>query len=231
MRLRFVLLAVFLLALRPLETSLAAGEPPTVRIESPGAGWTAQRIVTLSGVVEGEGISRVVVNANGTVFTLPVEGGRFERRLVLAPGENGFRVSARNAAGRGTDDVVVHGRVEAKDVRVTLVWDTPGTDVDLWVTDPDGELCKYDHAQTKLGGTLDVDVTNGFGPEVFTLARAKTGSYRVVAHYYSGGLPTRARVEVVLFEGTAREERREAVAILMRKDEQPAVLSFTVPGE
>jgi uncharacterized protein YfaP (DUF2135 family) len=208
-----------------------AEEPaaPVVRITSPLGGWTAERLVTFAGTVEGEGVSRVTVNANGTVFTLPVAGGRFERRLVLAPGENGFRVTARNAGGRGSDGVVVHGRVEAKDVRVTLVWDTPGTDVDLWVTDPDGERCKYDHAQTKLGGTLDVDVTDGYGPEVFTLARAKSGAYAVVAHYYSGGAPTRARVEVVLFEGTAREERREAAAVLLRHGEQAAVLSFVVP--
>jgi uncharacterized protein YfaP (DUF2135 family) len=204
--------------------------PPVVRILSPDSGWATERIISLEGTVEGEGITRVGVNANGTVFTLPVTDGRFARNVVLAPGENAFRVTARNTAGRGSDDVLLNARVEAKDVRVTVIWDTPGTDVDLWVTDPDGELCKYNHAQTKLGGSLDTDETDGFGPEVFTLARAKAGSYSVRVHYYSGGPPTRARVEVVLHEGQAREERREAQAVLLGKDDQPQVVSFTVPG-
>jgi len=232
MRAALILIAALLAATpAPTEEETSPPAAPTVRITSPIGGWTSRRVVTLSGTVEGEGVSRVSVNANGTVFTLPVEGGRFSRDLVLASGENAFRVSARNAGGRSSDSVVVHGRVEAKDVRVTLVWDTPDTDIDLWVIDPDGEKCDYRQKETKLGGTLDVDVTQGFGPEVFTLARAKAGEYRVVVHFFSGQAPTRARVEVVLHEGTAREERRAGTAVLLESKEEAAILSFTVAGE
>jgi uncharacterized protein YfaP (DUF2135 family) len=232
--------AIILIALGLLAAPVADEEkkidPPVVRIESPVGGWTNDRIVTLKGSVTGEGVERVRISVNGTDCTLPVSrgddggGGRFERKFVLSPGENAFRVTARNTAGRGEDAVTLHARAEAKDVRVTLTWDTPETDIDLWVDDPDGERCKYDHAETKLGGKLDVDVTDGFGPEVFTLARAKAGTYTVRVHFYDGGPPTRARVEVVLHEGTAREERRRAEAVLLDEDDQPQVLAFTVSG-
>jgi uncharacterized protein YfaP (DUF2135 family) len=208
----------------------AAIEAPVLTLETPVSGWTSKRIVTLAGTVTGEGVSHVRASVNGTDFVLPVKDGKFERAVVLSPGRNDFRVTARNEGGRASAEASLHARVEPKDVRVTMTWDTPGTDIDLWVTDPDGELCKYDHSETKLGGKLDLDVTTGFGPEVFTLARAKAGTYAVQTHYYGGGPPTRVRIEVVLDEGTPHEERREAETVLFRKDEKPRVISFVVSG-
>jgi len=70
------------------------------------------------------------------------------------------------------------------DLRVVLTWDADNTDIDLWVTDPNGETCKYDHALTYQGGKMSRDFTRGYGPEVFSLKSAKPGIYKVEANYY-----------------------------------------------
>ncbi len=69
------------------------------------------------------------------------------------------------------------------DLRVTLDWIRSDTDVDLWVTDPDGVTCNYDHPVTPMGGKLSGDVTNGYGPEEFVLRTAKNGVYTVEVEY------------------------------------------------
>ena len=70
------------------------------------------------------------------------------------------------------------------DFRVVLTWDADNTDIDLWVTDPNGETCIYNHPLTYQGGKMSRDFTRGYGPEVFSLKDAKPGTYRVEANYY-----------------------------------------------
>lgn len=71
------------------------------------------------------------------------------------------------------------------DLRVTMTWNTDNTDIDLWVTDPSGEKCMYNHRQTASGLNLLDDVTQGFGPERLQAQRAVSGGeYVIQAHYY-----------------------------------------------
>lgn len=70
------------------------------------------------------------------------------------------------------------------DVRVVLSWDTDNTDIDLWVTDPNGEKAFYSHPLTYQGGRMSRDFTGGYGPEEFALKQAKPGAYRIQAHFY-----------------------------------------------
>lgn len=70
------------------------------------------------------------------------------------------------------------------DLRVTLTWNTLGTDVDLWVTDPNGEKCYYSHKKLASGGQLLDDLTQGFGPERFLAQKAIPGKYKIQAHFY-----------------------------------------------
>ena len=51
--------------------------------------------------------------------------------------------------------------------------------MDLWVIDPTGEKCFYANRSIKSGGNLDVDVTTGYGPETFSMAKALPGGYSV----------------------------------------------------
>lgn len=70
------------------------------------------------------------------------------------------------------------------DLRVALSWDSDNSDMDLWVTDPDGEKCYYAHTLTRQGGLISDDFTGGYGPEEFVLRNARPGRYKVEAHYF-----------------------------------------------
>ena len=70
------------------------------------------------------------------------------------------------------------------DLRVVLSWDSDNSDMDLWVTDPNGEKCYYANNRTYQGGLISNDFTGGYGPEEFVLRDAKPGKYRVEAHYF-----------------------------------------------
>lgn len=70
------------------------------------------------------------------------------------------------------------------DMRVVLSWDADNSDMDLWVTDPNGEKCFYAHRYTYQGGHMSRDFTGGYGPEEFLLKKAKPGKYKVEANFY-----------------------------------------------
>ncbi len=70
------------------------------------------------------------------------------------------------------------------DLRVVLSWDADNTDIDLWVIDPNGEKAFYGHRLTYQGGAMSRDFTGGYGPEEFSLKRAKPGKYLVQAQFY-----------------------------------------------
>lgn len=70
------------------------------------------------------------------------------------------------------------------DLRVVLAWDSDNTDIDLWVTDPNGDAAHYARPLTHQGGRMSRDATGGYGPEEFSLRRARPGRYRVEAQFY-----------------------------------------------
>lgn len=70
------------------------------------------------------------------------------------------------------------------DLRVVLSWDADNSDMDLWVTDPNGERAYYGNRLTYQGGQMSQDFTGGYGPEQFSLRNAKPGTYKVEANYF-----------------------------------------------
>lgn len=70
------------------------------------------------------------------------------------------------------------------DLRVVLSWDADNTDIDLWVTDPNGEKAYFGNRLTYQGGRMSQDFTGGYGPEEFSLKTAKPGRYKVEAQFY-----------------------------------------------
>ena len=72
----------------------------------------------------------------------------------------------------------------AQELLLILSWDKDDTDVDLHVTSGDSEVAYYSLSQS--WGDLDIDDTNGFGPETFTSSPGTNGlEYNVQVHYYS----------------------------------------------
>jgi uncharacterized protein YfaP (DUF2135 family) len=205
-------------------------EAPTVEIEEPKGGWSTGRIVEVKGTVSDEAIVRATMVVNGYERWIDVRGGKFSATIVVSKGANCVEVVAANQAGEGRDSVSFFSDVPSVDMQVVLSWDTDGTDVDLHVVDPSGEECYYGHRVTKIGGKLDVDDTDGFGPEVFTLANAASGKYQVRVKYYSshGHPQTQLWVQVVMFEGTNRERRLKFEKMLTKTGDVEEVGEFGV---
>jgi Ca-activated chloride channel family protein len=59
------------------------------------------------------------------------------------------------------------------------------TDIDLHVTEPNGEVAYYGNNRTKIGGCVSRDFTRGYGPEEYMIKNAMPGKYKIQAKYYS----------------------------------------------
>ncbi len=82
-------------------------------------------------------------------------------------------------------------------LQIGLSWDTDATDVDLWVTDPAGEVIYYANPTSSSGGYLDRDDTDGFGPEnIYWVDNIPDGDYKVQVHYFAGQAVTNYEVKV-----------------------------------
>lgn len=70
-----------------------------------------------------------------------------------------------------------------EDLQLTLHWSSDSVDIDLWVIEPEGESCSYQHRETAAGGRLLWDITDGYGPELYHRPAGR-GTFEVVAHFY-----------------------------------------------
>jgi uncharacterized protein YfaP (DUF2135 family) len=188
-----------------------------LRILSPRGGWTDQRVITISGETDAH-VDAVRVVYNSIPLRLPVRSGRFSRNFVTAPGLNSIYAEAEFKGKVLSDNVSFYAEVPSKAMKIVIMWDTDRTDVDLHVKEPTGEECYYANPHTKIGGALDVDITTGYGPEVYTLASATKGTYKISVYYYSdrGNPQTQVKVYVVLYEGTPNERIQEFETMLTK---------------
>jgi len=91
------------------------------------------------------------------------------------------QIRARLAAAGGVAEV-------GPSIRFVLTWETDANDVDFHIHDADGGHAYYGHKTLKSGGELYADVTQGYGPECFTIrGQELRAPYRLEAHYYARG--------------------------------------------
>ncbi len=137
------------------------------------------------------------------------------------------RILAR-AGRRGWTDVAKAAPVDPRlvklldlDARVSLSWDVDMTDVDLHVLEPTGEHAYYGHRETRLGGLVSQDVTQGYGPEEYLVRRALPGAYDVRVHYYGSGQQTLmgpATLVATVYTNWGRpDERREVLTLRLQE--------------
>ena len=90
----------------------------------------------------------------------------------------------------------IHARLTAADgiaedgpsLRFVLTWETDANDVDFHIHDAAGGHAYYGAKTLQSGGELYADVTQGYGPECFTIrGQALRAPYRLEAHYYARG--------------------------------------------
>jgi hypothetical protein len=86
--------------------------------------------------------------------------------------------------------------VGSGDVQVSLTWDTQ-SDIDLWLTEPNGNKIYYANKTSSTGGELDFDNTVAYGPEnIFYNNEAPSGTYKVEVDYFSGSPETHYNIVV-----------------------------------
>ena len=110
-------------------------------------------------------------------------------------------------------------------IRVVLNWNKDNTDIDLWVTDPNGEKCMYSHKSTEIGGRLSDDFTGGFGPEQFLLKKAMKGKYKIETNFYGENQvniagPTAIFAEIYINYATGKQERKLVVFQNQKKSKE-----------
>ncbi|GAA4643954.1 hypothetical protein GCM10023115_19140 [Pontixanthobacter gangjinensis] len=71
------------------------------------------------------------------------------------------------------------------DVRVVAEWNTPRTDLDLWVREPSGEEVGFSNETSRAGARYTHDLTGGYGPEEYQLREAPDGTYRIEINTFS----------------------------------------------
>lgn len=176
--------------------------------------------------VEAEGISYTGINQGVTGadgrFTLSVRPGS----TVMVSGHHGAAQTnaVSVATSTGATNIPTCLTLPARNaVTVRLTWGQSPADIDSHLKMPGGTHIYYVNKGSLTAepyASLDVDDTNGYGPEVTTIRNPKRGIYRFYLHNYSGtfspgmtGSPTRVELNylgrVVVFtppagEGTSR---------------------------
>lgn len=124
---------------------------------------------------------------------------------------------------KGIDKKLLHDM--PVDTRVVLSWNMNDTDIDLWLTDPNGEKCYYSHKTTAIGGRISDDFTNGYGPEQFLLKKAIKGVYTIEANFYGERQlklagPTTVMAEIYTHYASGRQQRKIITIQLEKSGEQ-----------
>jgi uncharacterized protein YfaP (DUF2135 family) len=108
------------------------------------------------------------------------------------------------------------------DIRVVINWNMNSTDIDLHVTDPNGETCYYGHRETALGGRISQDITQGYGPEQFMLKKAVKGKYGVYVNYFGDSQVKAEGPSTIMAEIYTRyadkTEQRQVVCLQLSKE-------------
>ncbi|MCC7477094.1 hypothetical protein IT575_01435 [bacterium] len=207
--------------LQDAEADFGGSNNAQISITSHSSGaQISERNPTISGTVSSGDVLiervKVLVNEIPIVVT-PDLLGNFSFKAPLYGGPNylefvpywrkpdkGFVVAWYEDPGKFELQTDVSGAA----LLVTLTWDTANTDLDLYVKDPSGWWTWHSDKLNDVSGMeLDLDDTDGYGPEHVTLEYTDQVDYgepyEVWLHYYDGSFPLKYTATVQLMEGTA----------------------------
>jgi uncharacterized protein YfaP (DUF2135 family) len=184
-------------------------------------GTTMERVQDISGVVMNpggadapyfEGSVYLVHNGNRqqvsptACYYEECEPGEWEfhTSLVLDSGANTLKVVVEDEDGfaaYSSPTYNVNAEIPPRDITVTLTWETDMNDVDLHIWGPGDSHAWYSSLEGIPGGHLDLDDTDGYGPETFTMENAAPGEYVVKVRYYdahgvTSNVPVTVRVSL-----------------------------------
>lgn len=150
------------------------------------------RVVTITGIVANPQLNNAILivdNNPDQTFDLNLNSGYFSQDIAMAGSssevDHVVKVIAVSGGLTANATMSFSSQVAEAALQATLTWDTDGTDVDFWITDPNGEKCYFGNDYTASGLELDFDDTNGYGPENITATNIIPGDYLVQVHYWS----------------------------------------------
>jgi uncharacterized protein YfaP (DUF2135 family) len=185
---------------------------------------------------------RLIVN--GVSMPLKIDpAGRFDRPFSFPNGSNSVEVRSPDGQQRHrTQFLNASGGATPAKLRVLLAWDSDNTDLDLHMITPDGGHIWYGDRVVANGAALDVDVTTGYGPEIFAMPAPIKGQYLVYVNYFGGGYRsdeegqedavqqlTTAQVTVITEEGTPSEKMETFLVPMRAVGELTLVKGFSYP--
>lgn len=181
-----------------LATAQPAAEPPqeaaprpraplTVTIESPHAGVVPGPTVRLEATVSDPEAESATLVVNGAAYAVPIEQGRVAQNIIAVPGQNRVGLVVEREGRVGRDSLTFRYEGEPVELVIVLGWQSRGEIINLWVREPGGETCKWDHRTTASGGALLDFSTNaiGFGSQGYVLSEVRPGRYLVKAHHWA----------------------------------------------
>jgi Ca-activated chloride channel family protein len=162
--------------------------------------------------------------------------GRFPDVDLTALAEMNALVAKAQRLGQPVDTAGIDPRLLRNlplGLRVVLGWDADNTDIDLHVTDPDGQVAYYGQPRTRQGGRMSADFTGGYGPEEFALRKPKPGVYTVRAHFFGHRQQLLAPATSLMLRlatgfGTAAEREQRVMLRLSSAGENVLVGEFRV---
>jgi hypothetical protein len=125
--------------------------------------------------------------------------GHFESTVILSAGPNTITLDLFGVQQK----IVVTSNRAPSQLRATMTWDRSGSDMDLHMISPAGDECYYDNKNID-GMSLDVDNTDGYGPENIYVPHMIDGTYCVYAKAYKGN----AVVTITIFKNEQYYDRK-----------------------
>lgn len=172
---------------------------------------------------------------NGVPMPIAIgENGDYHRPYSFGRKSNSVEVRSPDGKQRVRSQFYeAYGSKTQARMRVVLSWDSNGTDLDLHVLAPDGGHSWYGNPVMPNGGALDVDVTTGYGPEIFASAAPPKGVYHVYVNYYGSGEGTGdltvAQITMITNENTPSEKQQTFRVPMRAPGELTLVKSFVYP--
>lgn len=108
--------------------------------------------------------------------------GRYRGLREIMLNELSVLLNTKSPTAFGVNPHIV--QVLPVDLRIVVDWNKDETDIDLHVIEPSGEECYYSHQQTKGGGRISADFTQGYGPEEYEVKAAMKGTYKIKIDYF-----------------------------------------------
>lgn len=169
---------------------------------------------------------------NGIDMPLVTYGNSFSKSYIFGSGSNNVEVRSPDKKQRTRVQFFeANSDVMQPRLSVILSWDADNTDLDLHVVTPDGQHAWYGNRVINNGGAIDIDVTTGFGPEIFSMTAPPKGTYLVYVNYYGSSTNNdiiNVQLTTVTEQNTLNEKRETIFMPMRRPGELNFVTAFTV---